>query len=103
MALISTGVTEQLPKSAFIFPFFYKSGTALSWAVERASSIIGLVPSPIQEDVPRTMDLNNMIEDLEQMQQQDDVRRREKAKARRMAISSHHTVLPITTNRYATQ
>ncbi|KAL2488537.1 Uncharacterized protein Fot_41829 [Forsythia ovata] len=64
-----------------------------------------VVPSPIQEDVPRIMDLNNMIDDLEQMQQQEDERRREKAKARRMAISSHRIVLPRvwTTNRYATQ
>ncbi|KAL2489328.1 Uncharacterized protein Fot_42620 [Forsythia ovata] len=45
------------------------------------------IPSPIPEDITKTMGLNNMIEDLEQMQQQKDARRREKAKQQRMAIS----------------
>ncbi|KAL2462568.1 Uncharacterized protein Fot_53805 [Forsythia ovata] len=62
-----------------------------------------VVPSPIPGDITKTMGLNNMIKDLEQMQQQEDVRRREKAKQRRMAISSHHIAPQRTTNRYATQ
>ncbi|KAL2500682.1 hypothetical protein Fot_34530 [Forsythia ovata] len=62
-----------------------------------------VVPSPIPDDITKTMGLNNMIEDLEQMQQQENARRMENAKQRRMAISSHHIVPQRTTNRYATQ
>ncbi|KAL2486150.1 Uncharacterized protein Adt_30906 [Abeliophyllum distichum] len=62
-----------------------------------------IVPSPIPENITKTIDLNNMIEDLEQMQQQENARRKEKAKQQRMAISSHHIVRTRTINRYATQ
>ncbi|KAL2469933.1 Uncharacterized protein Adt_38069 [Abeliophyllum distichum] len=67
---------------------------------EHAGSV---VPSPILEVITKTMGLNNMIKDLEQMQQQEDARMRKKAKQLRMDISSHHIVSPRTTNHNATQ